>query len=834
VRERIEAALERLGHLCFRHAWPILIGFAIVLGLGASQIPSIEIRTSMDEFLQRGDPTKAAYDAFLARFGRDDMILLAIEPEDVFDPAFLERLRDFHEALEDEVPHLREVQSLITARETRGVDDGLIVGELFEDWPETPGELAAIRERALANPLYVDFILSRDARLTLVTVELEAFSVEQGDLLAGFDDDLGAGAGAGADPAAAKEARHLTGAQEAASVAAIESVVERFSDPDFPIHAGGAPVLNVRMMVSLVTNILVFTALSTVMIAFFLVVVLRRALGVFIPLGVSILSVVGTLGLMGSLGIPAMPISEIVPSFLLSVGVGASVHLIVIFLQRFEAGASREDAIAGALGHSGLPIIMTSLTTAGGLASFAAADLLPVAIFGVVSPLGLLVVLVLTLSLTPALLAVAPIRATTGTPTKVTTTETGDRVPDALSVRMLTRLGAYATRRPGVVIGASVAMVFVAIVGMLRLEVSFDNLEWFPDDLPAKIATRTLDEKFGGSMALEMLVVTPEPNGLQDPAVLAAMDRARQTIEGLQVGAVVAGRSVSLVDVVKEIHQALNEGRPEARVVPRDRALIAQELILFENSGSDDLEDVVDTTFEVGRFTIRVPMVDALHYPPFGEEVSRLFEEVLPGDVVAQQTGMMMVMGRTFVATIETMFRSYTIALLVITPLMMLLLGSFRLGLIAMIPNLFPIVLTLGLMGWTGQPLEMFSLLIGSVALGLAVDDTIHFMHGFRRRYARTGSVEQSVRETLQTTGQALLFTSVVLAFGFLIYVFSDLNNLTRFGAFTAFSIAMAFFADVLLAPALMKVTIAFSSLRTAVDPHGGAAGRTDEAGSTA
>lgn len=810
MRERIEAALERLGRFCFRFAWPILIVSALVLGLGAAQIPSIEIRTSMDEFLQAGDPTKAAYDDFLARFGRDDMIFLAIEPEDVFEPAFLERLRDFHDALEDEVPHLREVQSLITARETRGVEDGLIVGELFEDWPETAEALAAIRERALANPLYVDFILSRDARLTLVTVELEAFSSESDDLLAGFDDASDPGDG----PA---EARHLTGAQEAESVAAIESLVDRFSGPDFPIHAGGAPVLNVRMMVSLVTNILVFTALSTAMIAFFLIVVLRRALGVFIPLLVSILSVVGTLGLMGALGIPAMPISEIVPSFLLSVGVGASVHLIVIFLQRLEAGASREDAIAGALGHSGLPIIMTSLTTAGGLASFAAADLLPVAIFGVVSPLGLLVVLVLTLTLTPALLAVVPIRRPARGPVNPHAIDADQ--PDAISVRALTRLGAYSTKRPGVVIGASLALVVIAIVGMLRLEVSFDNLEWFPDDLPAKVATRKLDEKFGGSMALEMLIVTPEPNGLHDPEVLTAIDRARQAVEGLQVGAVIGGRSTSLVDVLKEINQALNEGRSDARVVPADRALIAQELILFENSGSDDLEDIVDTTFEVGRFTVRIPMVDALHYPPFGAEVSKLFEQVLPDGVEAQRTGMMMVMGRTFVATIETMFRSYTIALLVITPLMMLLLGSVRLGLIAMIPNLFPIVLTLGLMGWTNQPLEMFSLLIGSVALGLAVDDTIHFMHGFRRRYAQTGSVEQAVRETLRTTGQALLFTSVVLAFGFLIYVLSDLNNLTRFGAFTAFSITMAFFADVMLAPALMKATIAFSSIRTGSGP---------------
>jgi len=215
----------------------------------------------------------------------------------------------------------------------------------------------------------------------------------------------------------------------------------------------------------------------------------------------------------------------------------------------------------------------------------------------------------------------------------------------------------------------------------------------------------------------------------------------------------------------------------------------------------------------VGRFSIRTPMVDGSHYPPFGDEVARIFSKELDGLAQARLTGLMVVMGRSFAASIETMFRSYAIALLVITPLMMLLLGSARLGLIAMIPNLFPIVLTLGLMGWLGIPLEMFSLLIGSVALGLAVDDTIHFMHGFRRGYAASGNVEIAVRETLQTTGQALLFTSIVLTMGFLIYVLSDLSNLSRFGMLTAFSIVIAFLADVLLAPALMKICARFSSL---------------------
>ena len=812
MRNRIEILLGRLGQFTFRHAWPVLIGVLAGVVLLSSQIPNIEVRTATDEFLKGDDPTRVDYDAFLELFGRDDVVLIAIEPKgELFDLAFLEKLRALHEELEDNVPHVREVQSLISARETRGEDDQLIVGELFEDWPETAAELESIRDRALANPLYTDFIISRDGKLTTVTVELEAFSegYESADAFEGFEDEAPAGASVSGD------ALKLSGDQEAETVAALHGILNRYEGDDFTIYAGGAPVLNTALMESLLGDMMLFTALSTGLIGLFLTVVFRRVLGVFIPLSIALLSLFATLGAMGTIGIPAMPISEIVPSFLLSMGVGASVHLIAIFLQRLEQGSTREEAIAGALSHSGLPIIMTSLTTAGGIASFATADLLPIAVFGVVAPLGILLTLVLTLLLAPALLAVMPLAAlpeTSASP-RDAATQASD-AQDAPSIRMLTRAGDFATSHATHVLTACGILTVLAVVGILRLEVSFDSLDWFPDDLPAKVAARKLDADMGGSMSLELLVETSQPNGLHDPEVLQAIDRARHTSTGLQVGLVTAGKSISLVDILKEIHQALNEGRLDARVVPDEQSLISQELILFENSGSDDLQDVVDSEFRIGRMTIRTPMVDGSHYPPFSAEVARIFNSELPEGATAKLTGMMVVMGRSFTASIETMFRSYAIALVVITPLMMMLLGSLRLGLIAMIPNLFPIVLTLGLMGWTDQPLEMFSLLIGSVALGLAVDDTIHFMHGFRQRFSESGDVEDAVRKTLRTTGQALLFTSIVLSVGFFIYVLSDLSNLRRFGLFTAFSIVMAFLADVLLAPALMKVTTRFSSLQ--------------------
>jgi predicted RND superfamily exporter protein len=150
------------------------------------------------------------------------------------------------------------------------------------------------------------------------------------------------------------------------------------------------------------------------------------------------------------------------------------------------------------------------------------------------------------------------------------------------------------------------------------------------------------------------------------------------------------------------------------------------------------------------------------------------------------------------------MTRSYAVAFLAITPLMILLLRSFRRGLLSMIPNLVPVLLTLGLMGWIGFPLDISTMMIGAILLGVAVDDTIHFMHGFYRDYDATGEPERAIGQTLQTTGRAMLFTSIVLAAGFFIMMLATVDNVTHTGALAGFAIVVAFLADVLLAPALL------------------------------
>jgi predicted RND superfamily exporter protein len=308
----------------------------------------------------------------------------------------------------------------------------------------------------------------------------------------------------------------------------------------------------------------------------------------------------------------------------------------------------------------------------------------------------------------------------------------------------------------------------------------------------------------GGASSVEILLDTGVENGLHDPALLRRLDELGQFATAFERDGMSIAKTVSPADVLKEIHQALHENRSEYYAIPEDRRLVAQEFLLFENTGADDLEDVVDTQFRLASFTLRLPTEDAMQQVPFLDAVERHFTEALDGMADVTMTGALVLGVRSFHAMIRSMARSYVIAVLAVTPLMIAMLGSLRGGLICMLPNLLPIVLTLGLMGWLGVPIDFSMMMSGAVVLGVAVDDTIHFAHNYRRFHERSGDAADSVRRALDVAGRAMLFTSIVLGASFLIYLFATMKNLVYFGAFTAFAVVMAFLADVLVAPALM------------------------------
>ncbi len=760
---------------------------ALALGLG-SQVPGLEIDTSSESFLRADDPARVVYASFREQFGNDQLIIIALRPPRIFEPGFIATLHELHRAVEDEVPYVEDVTSLVNVRETRGDGDELIVRDLLEGWPFDADALLEIRERALANPLYQNYIFSEDRRTTTLVIKLEAYAGG-----AGTDDALG-----GFDEAEGGELLTLTGEQEAEAAAALESVVDRFRSDDLEIHLAGGPITGARLASDMMDNMLVFMCLSLIAVAVLLFALFRRASAVFLPLVVVSLSIASTFGAMAlsgmRLGIP----TQILPSFLLAVGVGGSVHLLVIFFRAYDSGLSRKEALAQALHHSGLAIVMTALTTAGGLVSFLGAEVKPVSDLGIFAPIGIGLGLIYCMVLLPALLHTIPLK-------RLAPREAGraGRIE-----RALLWTGDQCVQHPKTVLASMSVILLFAIAGITRLTFSYDPISWFPRNDPIRLATEFVNAELGGSVSLEILVDTGEENGLYEPSLLKRLDELGDRSAQIEsVGHISVGKVTSIVDVSKEIHQALNENRANYYAIPDSRELVAQELLLFENSGSDDLEQLVDPQFQRARLTMNLPYASPAFYQPFGARVEAIARETLGDDVEITMTGFVSLMTRSLDALSTSLLRSYLIALAIITPLMFLVLGTFRTGAAAMVPNLAPIILTLGLMGWAGIPLDTFTLLIGSIAIGLAVDDTIHFMHVFRRFYEELRHTQLAVRETLRTTGHAMLVTSIVLSLSFFIYAFASLANLVKFGLLTGVTIIFAFVADISLSPALMALS---------------------------
>ena len=791
IRLRIEKGFAALAASIFTHRIKTLMLSGIITAALFTQLPHISLDTSMEGFLHPDDPALTAYNEFRSQFGRDEVIIIGFHPDNVFDLTFLNTLKAMHRELEEKVPHLDEVTSLINARNTRGEGDKLIVEDLLEEWPRSREALAKARQRALSNQMYRNILLSKDGTFTTIIVRTNAVSDQSSEIeiLEGFDGDS-----LEDETQSLSATAYLSDKENTQVVEAVDAIVQKYKSQGHKIWLAGTPVVTHFLKWAMIRDMRKFMILVVAMISVALFAMFHRVSGILLPLLVVVLSFLSTLSIMAMTGTALKIPTQVLPSFILAIAVGTSVHILAIFYQRLEKGDAQKTAITYAMGHSGLAILMANMTTAAGLISFAAADVAPVADLGIYASVGIILSFVYTVLLLPALVALIPFGI------KQASRATHNQV---LMDRVLNAVSKIATTHPRKIVVISAVIIMISAMGASQIRFSHYPLKWFKAHNIIRKDTEAIDDAMRGSMTIEVVLDTGTENGWHNPERLKRLDAADAAMETLTHADNYVGKAFSLTTILKEINRALNENRKEAYTIPEDRDLAAQEFLLFENSGSDDLEDFVDSQFSKARFTMKFPFKDAVHYRPFQIMIREYFQKHFP-DCQLKFTGMISLLARTISNTITSLAKSYAIAMVVITLLMILLIGRLRIGLLSMIPNLAPILLMMGIIGFFHFPMDMFTMMVASIAIGLAVDDTIHFMHNFRRYYEASGDPQKAVFETLHTTGRAMLVTTIVLALGFFIYMFASLNNIIRFGFLTGVTLIAALLADYFLAPALM------------------------------
>ena len=644
----------------------------------------------------------------------------------------------------------------------------------MEPWPE---DLEAFRAGVLADPLLVGQLVDPTGRYTVILLRTQ-FMSDQDTVI--VHDTIG-------------------------------EILDKHRAPGFELFRAGLPALAAslnRMMLEEIQFLFLVGMIALIAVMMF---IFRHPMGLIGPCLTVILSAIWTFGFMAGVGMPVTMLSNVLPAFLICVGVGDSIHLQSVYRDHRRDGLANHEAIVKAIGQTGVPVLFTSLTTMFGLLSFQFATIDAVGEMGAAGAFGVFAALTLSMIVVPIVLSFNT-RSLLGARDR-TASDFIDRFLDFcawLSGRRITAplaMPVSDTRRRRLLLAGAV-MAVVAFVGAGTLRVWHDPLSWIPPTDPTRIAFDVTDQHMGGTSSVQLLIETTTDKGLKDLELLRGLDDLQTHITSYEddnFDFEVVGSAVSLLDVIKETHRALNGGAADQYRLPDTQAELEADLFLFEQSGPAQLRRLASADLRVSQMTVRVRWLPATSYGPLTTWVDEGIVTHIGDRANVRTTGAAYTIFTTVSSLIGNLLRSFSAAFLVITIFMIFLLRDLRLGLVAMVPNLMPIVLIMGGMGFLGIPIDMTNLLIASIAIGLAVDDTIHFLHHFNVHHQRNGDVEAALSHSLRHSGRAIVATSLILCAGFFVYLGASLVSLQRFGALIGCTIILALLVDLIFGPALIR-----------------------------
>ncbi len=738
------------------------LSFATTLAVTAlllANIDQLRIDASTDALIGQDDPEKAGYEAFIDRFGGDTLTIVVVTPPtgDVFQPETIRLIDEISYAMEG-FPGVVGVRSLTTAQNIKGDGEYLDTNKLFEEIPDDPAAYGPLKADALANPTFVGNVVSADASHAAINIRTE----DDGE--PGYD------------------RRFLDHLQK--TIEAHRGAHE--------IYQVGAPRFNTAFDAYIKRDQVTLTPLAVVVILLALWIAFRSPAGLALPMVASGLSIAATLGFMAWMGFPVNAVTVMVPSVLIVVGCTEDVHLIDEFLQNLRAGQTKVQAIINTARHGALPMTLTALTTALGFFVLALNDIPAIQQFGVVASFGLVINFLFTLALAPALFR------WTGTPKKRAPKK---RSPITALLQLAERVS---QKRRGTALAISTAVIAAAIAGLFMLRADNDPIGFFRQDAPIREDFERVHADMSGAHLFHLVFETEKPGDAKEPAVLRQVEAAQKFLNGSGL----FDQTMSLVDFLKLMNREMT-GDEDQYALPGSRNAVAEYVLLMEGDALSRYVDMEDAALSVA----------VRHHMSGSYEVRRALDRVsewlalntgryvVDGEVrnlTWRVTGESVLLHRAADAMVSGQIKSLALAMGLIFLIMCLLFLSVKAGLIAMVSNAVPILLNFGLMGWLGIPFNSGTCLIATIALGVAVDDTIHFMVRCQRCLHSENNQQRALTLTIRREGRPIVITSAALAAGFVTLVFSPFIPTAHFGALAALIMIYALLTDLFLNPALM------------------------------
>ncbi|MCK4577748.1 MAG: MMPL family transporter [Candidatus Marinimicrobia bacterium] len=749
--------LKYLSHVVIRFPRTILVMLALVTAFFGYHIRSLRVDFSIEQLFPQNDPDRDVYFDFRQDFALDDdLFLMVYETDSLFSPGNLELLRQLTWELED-MDGIEEVFSL-TNVERLSLDDDLLTMDYYfpDDLPLD--QAGGRRDELLQHPLYKNVVLSGDGSL--------------GGILVNVDDD------------------YNTHAAREELLAGIDSL--RITIP-WEWHDAGLPIVRTRYVQLMNRERAIFLPLAVLMSLIMLYLLFRQWRAVLAPLTAILTTLTWMAGLMSLAGITINIVSFITFNLLLIVGVSNGIHLMTKYYEVLNQGFDHNAAVQEIILRIGAALFLTSFTTATGFFSLIATNIRIVQEFGVVLAMGAMLMFLLTIIIIPALL--------------VQLSKPGEeeirRHAEGTRLKAARTLGRWNEEHPRVIVGGALLLLMMAAWGISRVDTNAPVLQDLRSGDKLSADLQFIERHMGNILPLEIVYHTNATDGILEPENLQRLHALQTYVESFDE----VGSATSISDHLMLLNQLLGTGD---RAIPESREQVNDFLALYDEA---TVEGLVDFNYSKGRISARIRNIRSDQANRIKGAVMDWAGTYLPDGQSIQLTGATLLALKTNDHLVKNLTYSFLFAFLIIFISMMFLFKSVRLAGLSIFPNILPLLAAGGFMGFAGIELRPTTAMTFAIAFGIAVDNTIHFLARFRQEFERNeGHYRPAIRQTLVTTGKAIISTTAVLLLGFSVLLLSRFVPQFEFSLIAGLILTVALLASITLLPVL--VTLARPRLR--------------------
>lgn len=747
--------MERLAELYLKSRIGIIIFFSLFSIVCAYYAYNINFAFSFEQFFPKGDPDLEFFNEFIKDFESDDnFLMVAIDNgEDVFEKSFLNRVHRFSLDAKN-LPHVTESKSLTQLKYPIKSPFGISTVPIIH--LNEPAKYDADKRKILQDPRFVGTLIDSNATSIAITLKNK-------------------------DQISLEESKEL--------IDSLEILLSTHSLDNY--HLLGRAYFQDELVEMQIKEIRTSTVISVLLVLLIMYLLYRKPIGVFISLSSIGLGLLVFLGVLSMLGKELNAMSALYPVLMLIVGTSDVIHIMTKYTDTLKKGLSREESIIISIKEIGMATLLTSLTTAAGFLSLATSKVELIKEFGANSALGVMIAYVVVILLTTSLLSLF---------------KTKDIMKESNSSdwwdNQLDKVNHFTVKYPVKILAGGVLFIVTCLYGMSIISTNYKIENTLPLNSKITADFKFFEEKYAGFRPIEFAIFIDENYSIEDYEVIVEMDKLEKKLKS--TGKL---RSImSITDMHKSVNRMYNANRVSAYKLPTTKAKFNKQAKVLNRLPLDAASILVSKDSTKARISTRVIDIGADSIKVLGDRIDRWIADNIDSDIITiKRTGTGLIVDKNAKYISTNLLQGLGLALGVVSLLMMFLFRNIKMLVISLIPNMLPLLFAAAVIGYAGIELDAGISIIFAIIFGIAVDDTIHFLGKYKLAKTQTGDTDKAIAITFRETGKAIIFTSIILFFGFLVMLFSNQVTNVRIGLLISITLVTAVVCDLLIIPVLIR-----------------------------